>query len=255
MYIIALFEKVGADQSVLRIVCFLDERSKIVAGQELGTERSDASRCEALCAATMYAKLIVKSEPPKRHWEAVHRNVSESQLSLATSPVLTSGYYSEALSQSVSARLPPQVKRCPVAPPVDVRDEGVVIEAGMSFLLGAKSARRPAASVAPKRRVEHHFRPVAAHTLNETHSSALTGAIKEFLARTDHVSNEWKRLEDGGRAAAAGGVRRVRSFTGYPADGQVFRTGSMTFPKNGFDDSFDDSEEVFVFSFLSSISS
>ena len=154
-------------------------------------------------------------EQPRR-LETVELNSSDADLMLAVSPILTSGYYSESLSQSVSARLPREIRRQDNPPPTpqDPREEGVVIEAGMSFVMAPKSAshhnlHRPTPSY---RRVgvSHHFRPLAAHTVTETHSSALSNAIHEFLSRTDHVMNEWKRLgkEDPGRS-----IQRSRSTT------------------------------------------
>ena len=157
----------------------------------------------------------------------VERNASETELSLALSPVLTTGYYSESLSQSVSARVlqqrsggrvatPPPRFTGPLAP----RDEGVVIQAGMSFVLGQRKIRpsqslaaMPSAAAASGRRsVRQHFRPVAAHTMEDTTSSALSRTIREFLGRTDHVMNEWAQL---GREDPSGlaSVKRSRSST------------------------------------------
>lgn len=152
------------------------------------------------------------------------RDHSQTQLSLALSPVLTSGYYSESLSQSVSARRPShhQSRRSTPPPaPLAARDEGVVIQAGMSFVLGHKAVRsssvsaicvgsaanrasRPTTSTG----VRQHFRPLPAHTMADTTSSKLSRAIRDFLGRTDHVMNEWKHL-----GKEAGGSQRSRSTT------------------------------------------
>lgn len=156
----------------------------------------------------------------KRHQRRLElgpeRNPSETELSLALSPVLTCGYFSESLSQSVSARVPRQRQangssRCSTPPPrlpLAPRDEGVVIQAGMTFVLGQrKTARSASAHSFPvpgggqNRSVRQHFRPMAAHTMPDTTSAALTRSIKDFLGRTDHVMNEWKQL---GRDGPAG---------------------------------------------------
>lgn len=165
------------------------------------------------------------------------RDHSQTQLSLALSPVLTSGYYSESLSQSISARRSSshsshlQNRRSTPPPaPLSARDEGVVIQAGMSFVLGHKAVRsasvsaigpvggsgqRPSrsstttTSAAATTGIRQHFRPLPAHTMADTTSSLLTRAIRDFLGRTDHVMNEWKHLGKDG----PGGVQRSRSST------------------------------------------
>jgi hypothetical protein len=162
------------------------------------------------------------------------RDHSQTQLSLALSPVLTSGYYSESLSQSVSARRSSshsshqQNRRSTPPPaPLSARDEGVVIQAGMSFVLGHKAVRSASVSAIgpvgsgqrPSRSsttttsaatgIRQHFRPLPAHTMADTTSSLLTRAIRDFLGRTDHVMNEWKHLGKDG----PGGVQRSRSST------------------------------------------
>lgn len=153
------------------------------------------------------------------------RDHSQTQLSLALSPVLTSGYYSESLSQSVSARRPShhQSRRSTPPPaPLAARDEGVVIQAGMSFVLGHKAVRsssvsaicvgsaanRPSRPTTTSTGVRQHFRPLPAHTMADTTSSKLSRAIRDFLGRTDHVMNEWKHL-----GKEAGGSQRSRSTT------------------------------------------
>ena len=161
------------------------------------------------------------------------RDHSQTQLSLALSPVLTTGYYSETLSQSVSSRRSSshsqhQHRRSTPPPaPLSARDEGVVIQAGMSFVLGHKAVRSASVSAIggvvgsgsgrPSRSsttsaatgVRQHFRPLPAHTMADTTSSLLSRAIRDFLGRTDHVMNEWKHLGKEG----SGGVQRSRSST------------------------------------------
>lgn len=157
----------------------------------------------------------------------VERNASETELSLALSPVLTCGYYSESLSQSVSARVPHQRSTRGATPPprtngfLPPQDEGVVIQAGMSFVLGQRKIRSSqslaampssSANFTGRRSVRQHFRPVPAHAMADTSSADLTRSIREFLGRTDHVMNEWIQLgrEDGSGLPS---VKRSRSST------------------------------------------
>lgn len=62
-------------------------------------------------------------------------------------------------------------------------DAPVVFDAGMSFVIGVKNQA-----------VRQKFRPTAAHLHSSTASSTLSCKIKDFLRRTDHVMEEWKRL-------------------------------------------------------------
>lgn len=89
----------------------------------------------------------------------------------------------------------------PPAPLTPRPDEGVVIQAGMSFALGHRSTSEVigVASLSERRKgnttaVRHHFQPIAAHAMKGTQSAALTKAIKDFLGRTDHVMNEWQKI-------------------------------------------------------------
>ena len=89
----------------------------------------------------------------------------------------------------------------PPAPFTPRPDEGVVIQAGMSFALGRKSSPEVigVTSLSERRKgnttaVRHHFQPIPAHAMKGTQSEALTKAIKDFLGRTDHVMNEWQRI-------------------------------------------------------------
>ena len=168
------------------------------------------------------------SSPNERRIVSLQRNKSETQLTLAVSPVLTSGYYSESLSQSISSRLPYQLRRRSTPPPAPLtaRDESVVIEAGMSFVLGHKTvcSDRPGRLVRSAG-VSHHLRPMAAHTMADTNSSALSSAIKEFLGRTDHVMNEWKQI-GGGRDGAKRSRSWVRNTTRKSASTRSLSTNN-----------------------------
>lgn len=62
-------------------------------------------------------------------------------------------------------------------------DAPVVFDAGMSFVMGVKNQA-----------IRQQFKPKAAHLQSSTASSALSSKIKDFLCRTDHVMEEWKRL-------------------------------------------------------------
>ncbi len=166
------------------------------------------------------------SSPGKRRIEIqVERDPGQTQLSLALSPVLTTGYYSESLSQSVSARRSASRRSTPPPAPLAARDEGVVIQAGMSFVLGHKAVRSSSVSaiacttsptIGRKTGIRQHFRPLPAHTMADTTSSVLTRAIRDFLGRTDHVMNEWKHLgKDGGpvRSRSSTRVQQPRRFS------------------------------------------
>lgn len=153
----------------------------------------------------------------------VERDPSQTQLSLALSPVLTSGYYSETLSQSVSQSVSQSLsarrvgrRSTPPPAPLAARDEGVVIQAGMSFVLGHKTVRSASVSAigtttqvtnGRKTGVRQHFRPLPAHTMADTTSSALTRAIRDFLGRTDHVINEWNQTSKSGHQRSRSSTR------------------------------------------------
>jgi len=120
--------------------------------------------------------------------EPIPEDGSDASLTLALSPVLTSGFYSESLSSSVSSRC--RGRSTPPPTPPTPNDEGVVIQAGMTFVMDRKDSIRHR----PVTGIRHHFRPLAAHTADGTTSSALSNAIQEFLGRTDHVMNEWNQM-------------------------------------------------------------
>ena len=172
---------------------------------------------------------LEQQQPQVRRLEIqVERDHSQTQLSLALSPVLTNGFYSESLSQSISSRSRSSCRRSTPPPaPLTPRDEGVVIQAGMSFVLGHKTVRSASVSAVTNqvhysstsstgRRahtgVKHHFRPLPAHTMADTTSSLLSRAIRDFLGRTDHVMNEWKSL-GAGRSRSVGPSSSGRRYS------------------------------------------
>lgn len=59
----------------------------------------------------------------------------------------------------------------------------VIYDAGLSFIMGMK-----------KQHIRQQFRPKAAHCDPLTGSAQLSARISDFLQRTDHVMDEWKRL-------------------------------------------------------------
>ncbi|XP_067015747.2 unconventional myosin-XVIIIa isoform X6 [Anabrus simplex] len=59
----------------------------------------------------------------------------------------------------------------------------VVFGAGLSFIIGGGKAK-----------VRQKVRPVAAHLEPTTASSALSSKISEFLKKSDHVMDEWRRI-------------------------------------------------------------
>ncbi|XP_011307923.1 unconventional myosin-XVIIIa isoform X4 [Fopius arisanus] len=59
----------------------------------------------------------------------------------------------------------------------------VVFDASLNFVLGID-----------KQRVRQSFRPMASHLEPQTASNLLSSKISQFLQRTDHIMEEWKRL-------------------------------------------------------------
>lgn len=59
----------------------------------------------------------------------------------------------------------------------------VVYDASINFVLGI-----------PKQKIRQSFKPTASHLEPETASSLLSSKIANFLQRTDHIMDEWKRL-------------------------------------------------------------
>ncbi|KAL4703513.1 hypothetical protein ACJJTC_018097 [Scirpophaga incertulas] len=84
-------------------------------------------------------------------------------------------------------RLYPQ--SCDISDSVDLKElrsreqAPVVFDANLSFVLGCN--RQP---------LRQKFKPVAAHLENGTSSNYLSTKIDNFLKRTDHVMDEWRRL-------------------------------------------------------------
>ncbi|XP_071448574.1 unconventional myosin-XVIIIa isoform X3 [Hetaerina americana] len=89
------------------------------------------------------------------------------------------------------------------------RDEPVVFDAAMSFLLGRTSPTPGRGSIPVRQAV----RPTPSHRMADTVSSALSDKISDFLKRTDHVMDEWKRLGrvDPDEAGMEGSLGRSRS--------------------------------------------
>lgn len=59
----------------------------------------------------------------------------------------------------------------------------VVFDANLSFVLGCN-----------KQPIRQKFKPIAAHLEEGTSSNYLSSKIDNFLRRTDHVMDEWRRL-------------------------------------------------------------
>ena len=141
---------------------------------------------------------------------------------------------------SLSSRLR---RSTPPPAPLSARDEGVVIEAGMTFVLGHKAVR-PLPSA-------HHFRARPAHTMDNTGSSALSNAIKEFLGRTDHVMNEWNRTAVSSSSRQRNAQHKSYStrslsemrFRRTPSFHSVYSGGSRDGSRDGDFDWFDSSKD------------
>lgn len=83
--------------------------------------------------------------------------------------------YPQSCDNSQSVNLKEELKAKEQAP--------VVFDANLSFVLGCK-----------KQPVRQRFKPIAAHLEEGTSSNYLTSKIDNFLKRTDHVMDEWRRL-------------------------------------------------------------
>ncbi|CAH0713661.1 unnamed protein product, partial [Brenthis ino] len=83
--------------------------------------------------------------------------------------------YPQSCDNSYSVNLKEELKAKEQAP--------VVFDANLSFVLGCK-----------KQPVRQRFKPIAAHLEEGTSSNYLTSKIDNFLMRTDHVMDEWRRL-------------------------------------------------------------
>ena len=59
----------------------------------------------------------------------------------------------------------------------------VVFDASLNFVLGIQ-----------KQKVRQSFKPTASHLEAETASNFLSSRISQFLQRTDHIMDEWKRI-------------------------------------------------------------
>lgn len=64
----------------------------------------------------------------------------------------------------------------------DRDDSSLVLDANLTFVLGCKTRMKP------------NVAPIPAHLQANTESNALTRKISNFLQRTDHVMDEWKRF-------------------------------------------------------------
>lgn len=97
------------------------------------------------------------------------------------SPSIASSYSAKS---STLRRVYPQSYESIDLDEVDVtgKDESpVVFDANLTFVLGTKAKLR------------QNVKPIPAHLERETASNALSNKISNFLQRTDHVMDEWKR--------------------------------------------------------------
>lgn len=98
-------------------------------------------------------------------------------------------------------------------------DSSVVFDANLSFLLRAKSQLR------------QHVTPVPAHLERETASNALSSKISNFLQRTDHVMDEWKRVgkkQDKNQLTMGKNGERSKSATNIMIKGFLSRGDSVS---------------------------
>jgi hypothetical protein len=92
----------------------------------------------------------------------------------------------------------------------------VVFDASLNFVLGID-----------KQRVRQSFKPTASHQEPQTASSYLSTKISNFLQRTDHIMDEWKRIGRGGNEDANVAVG-LGNGGAMPARRSLSRTKSAT---------------------------
>lgn len=115
-------------------------------------------------------------------------------------------------------------------------DSSVVFDANLSFVLGAKGQLR------------QHVTPVPAHLERETASNALSSKISNFLQRTDHVMDEWKRVggkKDKNQLTIGKNGERSKSATNIMIKGFLSRGDSVSkslATKDGSEDCNTDAE-------------
>ncbi|KAL7300497.1 hypothetical protein TKK_0006498 [Trichogramma kaykai] len=135
-----------------------------------------------------------RSPSPRMPSSYHHHQRLRSPSSMSSSSSVHSGSVGRAsVSKSPTPRrvFPQEAKE---AADLDLEEEleakeqaPVVFEGSLNFVLGLD-----------KQKVRQNFRPTASHLEPQTASSYLSSKIANFLQRTDHIMDEWKRIGRGG---------------------------------------------------------
>jgi hypothetical protein len=128
---------------------------------------------------------------PHRRYTPVRRGLGEPSLMFQARPLKNLSVVSRSPSPCSSAsgraslprRVFPQVGASVGAGEVNGKEDSpVVFDANLTFVLGCKG------------RMRQNVKPVPAHMDTKTASNVLTNKIADFLRKTDHVMDEWKRF-------------------------------------------------------------
>ncbi|OXU31522.1 hypothetical protein TSAR_014276 [Trichomalopsis sarcophagae] len=118
----------------------------------------------------------------------IRPNSAASLISRSPSPRLSS-LRSLSCQSPTPRRIFPQESSCDEDEQLDLEELSskeqapVVFDASLNFVLGID-----------KQKVRQSFRPTASHLEPQTASSYLSSKISNFLQRTDHIMDEWKRI-------------------------------------------------------------
>ena len=138
------------------------------------------------------SSLLISRSPSPLSYSSVRSSVSQystcssngTYVPLSRSTSMTSTLYNRS---PTPRRLYPQ--SCNNTESVNLQElkskeqAPVIFDANLSFVLGCK-----------KQPVRQKFKPIAAHLEEGTSSNYLSSKIDNFLKRTDHVMDEWKRM-------------------------------------------------------------
>lgn len=119
----------------------------------------------------------------------IRPNSAASLISRSPSPRFSSSLRSLSCQSPTPRRIFPQESFCDEDEQLDMEELSskeqapVVFDASLNFVLGID-----------KQKVRQSFRPTASHLEPQTASSYLSSKISNFLQRTDHIMDEWKRI-------------------------------------------------------------
>lgn len=179
------------------------------------------------------------SSPSRALWSYKPSSRCLSFNSRSPSPISSSS--SNGIS---SRRVFPQTSEIVNLNDVKSRDQSsVVYNAGLTFVMGMK-----------RQQLRPQFQPNPAHREPQTGSAHLSAKIIDFLERTDHVAQEWKRLghKDPDEVKKSNGLNRSHSsmniiIKGFQYMGQEnsFTSNSCYSQRRHSQDTISESDEVF----------